>query len=145
MKNNDQIAKVYGKVLSQITKIVEDGLSHLKDTLASSKQQDAEFIIEQYGKEITSAICEKFFLLFGVEKEKVVAEVVTAVPLSDEITAKLENKLSNLTGKQVFLKTSMDKSIVGGFVIQIGGKVIDSSVRRKLEDLQKDMMALLSS
>lgn len=145
MKNNDQIAKVYGEGLSQITKIVEDRLSHLKDTLTSSKQQDTDFIIEQYGKEITSAICEKFFLLFGVEKEKVVAEVVTAVPLLDEITAKLENKLSNLTGKQVFLKTSVDKSIVGGFVIQIGGKVIDGSVRRRLEDLQKDMMAKLSS
>lgn len=65
-----------------------------------------------------------------------VAEVTTAVELTDELSKKLQAELSHLTGKKVLLRPNVDESILGGMVIRLGDKVIDCSVRYQLEQMR---------
>lgn len=65
-----------------------------------------------------------------------VAEVRTAVALSDDQQRRLADALSKATGSQVNLKVVVDPTVVGGIVATVGDKVIDGSVRNRLDQLK---------
>ena len=64
------------------------------------------------------------------------AEVRSAIPLTDDQKSRLADALGQATGKQVEVKVIVDPSIKGGLVAQVGDTVIDGSVRRRLEQLR---------
>jgi F-type H+-transporting ATPase subunit delta len=68
-----------------------------------------------------------------MEHQRVVrAEVTTAVPLSPERTAQLQQRLSGATGRAVTMTTKVDASIIGGMITRIGSTVYDGSVAAQL-------------
>ncbi|HZD60405.1 MAG TPA: ATP synthase F1 subunit delta, partial [Anaerolineae bacterium] len=62
-------------------------------------------------------IRNEFERLVDEHRRRVIAKVVTAVPLSDELRMKVQSKLVESTGKEVFLETIVDPSIYGGMLI----------------------------
>lgn len=77
-------------------------------------------------------------------KNQVLAEVTSAVPLTDDLTEKLTAELGKMTGKRVSVKNIVDTSIVGGLVIKMEDKIIDLSLQRKLSNLHNSLRANLS-
>jgi F-type H+-transporting ATPase subunit delta len=73
----------------------------------------------------------------AAEANKAVAEVRSAVPLTDDQTERLAKALGEATGRQVTVKVVVDPSVLGGVVTQVGDTVIDGSVRTRLERLRK--------
>ena len=69
-------------------------------------------------------------------KELEVAEVRTAVPLTDDQQARLKAALENATGKSINMKAIVDPSVVGGVVATVGDTVIDDSVRSRIDQLK---------
>jgi F-type H+-transporting ATPase subunit delta len=65
-----------------------------------------------------------------------VAEVRTAVPLTDDQQARLKAALENATGKRLNLKATVDPSVVGGIVATVGDTVIDDTVRTRIDQLK---------
>jgi F-type H+-transporting ATPase subunit delta len=84
-------------------------------------------IVEDYKKLVQS--------LRGIEQ----AEITSAVPLSDEDKQKLSTWLGGIIGKKVIVKTSVDKSLIGGIIARVEGKVLDGSTRGKLMALKKEL------
>ena len=72
----------------------------------------------------------------AAEANKEVAEVRSAVPLTDDQRKRLADALAEATGKQVEVKVVVDPSVMGGIVAQIGDTVIDGSVRSRLDKLR---------
>lgn len=70
---------------------------------------------------------------------EVAAEVVSAQPLSPEQQQRLAQTLSASAGKAVRLQTRVDPSLVGGLVVRLGSRMIDTSIRAKLGQLQNMM------
>jgi F-type H+-transporting ATPase subunit delta len=70
---------------------------------------------------------------------EVSAEVVSAQPLSAEQQARLADTLSAQAGKAVRLQTRVDPSLIGGLVVRLGSRMIDTSIRAKLGQLQNMM------
>jgi F-type H+-transporting ATPase subunit delta len=68
------------------------------------------------------------------------AEVTTAVPLSLERAAQLQQRLAQMTGRVVTMTTKVDESIIGGVVTRIGSTVYDGSVAGQLAKV-KDRLA----
>ena len=64
------------------------------------------------------------------------AEVRSAIALTDDQKSRLADALGKATGKQVEVKVIIDPSVQGGLVAQVGDTVIDGSVRRRLEQLR---------
>jgi len=60
------------------------------------------------------------------------AEVTTAVPLSPERAAQLQQRLAGVTGRVVTMTTKVDAAIIGGVVTRIGSTVYDGSVATQL-------------
>jgi F-type H+-transporting ATPase subunit delta len=74
----------------------------------------------------------------GIEGTEV-AEVTTAIALDDEYQLKLAQRITEIIGKPVVLKSRVDSNIVGGIIIRVGDKLIDGSIRSKLAALRKDL------
>jgi F-type H+-transporting ATPase subunit delta len=85
------------------------------------------------------AIVDRFVELAAAEREHEVAEVRTAVALSDDQRARLARALSEATGKQVEVKVIVDESVLGGLVARIGDTVIDGTIRHRLEQLKEQI------
>jgi F-type H+-transporting ATPase subunit delta len=68
------------------------------------------------------------------------AEVTVAHPLSDEHTADLRRTLRDVTGgKEVEVTTHVDPGIIGGIVVKLGSRMVDGSVRTKLNSIRTRM------
>ncbi|PIE44802.1 MAG: F0F1 ATP synthase subunit delta [Gammaproteobacteria bacterium] len=69
--------------------------------------------------------------------DTIMAEIISAKPLSTESETKLLTKLEEKYGKTVEASINIDESLIGGAVIKVGDTVIDGSVRGRLEQLTK--------
>ena len=97
-------------------------------------------VVDQGRQRRLPVIIETFFALAQEAREKVTAEVITAVALDEALAERLQKELSRATKKQVFLKPLVDESILGGVIVRIENKVIDGSVRHRLEEVKKEMV-----
>ena len=70
-------------------------------------------------------------------REKAVAEVRSAVSLSDEQRHRLGEALTKATGKDVTVKVIVDEDVLGGLITRIGDEVIDGSVRTRINQLRE--------
>lgn len=73
------------------------------------------------------------------EKGEVTAEVTSAAALTKAQADKLAKTLKASVGKTVKLNTTVDESLIGGLVVKVGSKMIDTSIRSKLASLQNAM------
>ena len=67
------------------------------------------------------------------------ADVTVAEPLSDKNLDALKTALQSVTGKDVALHVKVDPSIIGGLVLKLGSRMVDSSLRTKLNSIKNAM------
>ena len=77
--------------------------------------------------------------MIAAEKGEVTAEVTSAKALSKAQQEALAKTLKGRFGKTVKLNTAVDESLIGGLVVKVGSKMIDTSIRAKLAALQNTM------
>jgi len=82
------------------------------------------------------AIIDQLVARASSSKNLEVAEVRSAVALTDDQEARLTAALANATGKQVNLKVIVDPSVLGGLIATVGDTVIDGTVRTRLDQLK---------
>ncbi len=82
------------------------------------------------------SITEELVRMSAAEADKALAEVRSAVELTDDQKARLATALGQATGKAVELKVVIDPTVLGGLVAQIGDTVIDGSVKTRLDQLK---------
>jgi len=70
---------------------------------------------------------------------EVTASVVSAVPLSEPQVAALTDALRRAVGGKVAVEMRTDASLIGGLVVQVGSRLVDSSLKSKLQRLQLAM------
>ncbi|MCB9899200.1 MAG: ATP synthase F1 subunit delta [Planctomycetes bacterium] len=69
-----------------------------------------------------------------------IAKVESAVPLGDDVRARLKTQLARITGKDITLVESVEASLLGGIRVTIGSRMIDGSLKRRLEMLQDSLL-----
>ena len=82
------------------------------------------------------AIIDKLVVRAANAKNLSVAEVRSAVDLTEDQQDRLKAALANATGKQVNIKVVVDPSVLGGLVATVGDTVIDGSVRTRVDQLK---------
>jgi len=68
-------------------------------------------------------------------------QVRTAVPLTDALRTRLADSIAAFSGKKPSLTEKVDPSLIGGMVVEVGGKKIDASVASRLRDLSEALQA----
>ncbi len=77
--------------------------------------------------------------MLSEERGEVMAEVTTAKALTKAQADKLSKTLKAQVGKSVTIKETVDESIIGGLIVKVGSKMIDTSIASKLNALQNKM------
>ncbi len=153
------IKKEISAALDMVLSVVDENPEYL-DFLSSPNIPKAERVaaIEQafsgeheYVVSFLSILCEKsrvreireciseFKQLCDAADKISVAQVTSAVKLSENQKAALTGKLRKLCGNRVVLDCRTDKSLMGGMVVSIDGKVIDGSIKHQLNRLKEVM------
>lgn len=80
-----------------------------------------------------------FSILLAEERGEETAEVTSAKPLSDMQREALANNLKSAFGKDVKIDAHVDPSLLGGLIVKVGSKMVDASLKSKLERLELAM------
>lgn len=89
-----------------------------------------------------AAIISDFAKLCANYRGEVSAEVISAAPLSEGQINALAETLRSISGQDVLFETRVDDGLLGGLVVKMGSKVVDSSLRTKLESLKISMKGI---
>ena len=84
-------------------------------------------------------IIAAFKELVARHRGEVAAEVTSAEPLNDKHVAALKEALKAALGKDVALASRVDPALIGGLVVKVGSRMIDGSLRTKLNSLKRAM------
>jgi len=80
----------------------------------------------------------EFVNQYDVIKHIIKATVVSAAPLSSENLQKLIDEVKEITGGNVVMQAKVDPNLIGGFVLTVGDRQIDTSVLASLNKIKKD-------
>jgi F-type H+-transporting ATPase subunit delta len=86
-----------------------------------------------------SDVIRAFRALVAKFKGEATADVTVAEKLSDKNLDTLKTALKSVTGKDVALNVKIDPSIIGGLVVKLGSRMVDSSLRTKLNSIKHAM------
>jgi F-type H+-transporting ATPase subunit delta len=75
--------------------------------------------------------------LAAAARERVVAYVTTAVPLTDAEEERLAAQLGQMYGRQISLKVDVDPAVLGGLRVRVGSDLYDATVSRRLAEAHK--------
>lgn len=122
----------------------------------SRKKQAIEAVLQNQFNELTVAfirilisksrethlpsILNEFIAQYKAIKNISTVRLTTAVPASDELLAGIRKKLAvqGKTEELIEFETQVDPKIIGGFVLEFDGNLIDASVADKLEEMKKE-------
>ncbi len=85
------------------------------------------------------AIIRDFRTLLARHKGEVTAEVTLAEEADERQLAAIRAALREVTGKDVQVEVKIDPSIIGGLVVKVGSRMVDSSLRTKLKSIKHAM------
>ncbi len=105
--------------------------TELQNGLALMAQKRRLFVLPQMIAQLDAMIAE--------DKGEVSANVTTAKALTKAQADKLAKTLKARVGKDVKINATVDESLIGGLVVKMGSKMIDTSIRSKLDSLQNAM------
>ncbi len=110
-------------------------LDELLRDAAKPARNLARLLVERDRAAVLPLVLEEYDALADRESGVLRAEVVTAVPVNPALEATIARTLSEKLGGEVQTTVRQDPAILGGLVIRIGDRVIDGSVRTRLEQL----------
>jgi F-type H+-transporting ATPase subunit delta len=84
-------------------------------------------------------IIKAYASLAARHRGEIAAEVTVAEPLSQAHAAEIESTLHAITGKTVRVAMRIDRSIIGGLIVKLGSRMVDTSLRGKLNALKHVM------
>ena len=106
-------------------------LANLTNTLALMASKRRLFVMGSFLRQLEILIAE--------HKGEITADVVSAKSLTQVQSDKLAKAIKVRVGKEIKINASVDESLIGGIVIKVGSKMIDTSIRSKLNSLQTVM------
>ena len=134
----------FGKLMNHPKIIKEDKVKIVKEIFEGKVPNEVVAIMSLLISKGRSAemlsVFEHFVALVKEEKKIGTAYVATAVALDDAQKAQVEKKLLDTTKYETFeMNYSVDESLIGGMVIRIGDRVVDSSVKTRLFELTREL------
>ena len=85
------------------------------------------------------AVCDAFAAMMADKRGEITAEVTAAAKLTKAQQDALAKTIKNAVGKDVKLNVSVDDALIGGLVVKVGSRMVDTSIRTKLASLQNAM------
>jgi ATP synthase F1 delta subunit len=114
-----------------VDKVVDDANEHFVNFL--------KLIAERHRMPALFRMRRAFDALWREENKLLEVRITSAVELDEELVKTIGRRIEEQTGKQIDLDANVDPDVIGGLVLRVGNKVMDASVRGRLERLRKEV------
>lgn len=111
-----------------------------KDKISETALKFCELIINRQRSELLLDIIQRFLELKDEYLNIKSVSVKSAIELDEIQLNELRTVLEKKLGKQVHINLTIDKNLIGGFIVQIDDTVIDASLKHQLELLRKKFL-----
>lgn len=98
-----------------------------------------QVLVDRGRLEELPALASAFADRVAVAEGRLAVEVTSAIPLVDDLRAKVVDRIREQTGKTPEITERVDPEIIGGLVLRVGGVVTDASVRGRLDGLRRTL------
>ena len=116
-------------------------LDGLTEGMKTSTTNFLKVLVDNGREEILKVVLRRYEEILKEHLGRIEVEVTTAVKLSEESERRLRERLGNvLEGREVILETNVDQDLIGGAVFRFGGRMMDGSIRGRLESLREGML-----
>ncbi len=88
---------------------------------------------------IFNSLISHYKELLNQKRNITMAEVITAVPINEDIKYKLKDKLQSQFNKNFQIEHRIDPEIIAGVIVKFGDRVIDGSIKSKLKNMKKHL------
>ncbi len=89
--------------------------------------------------EILASIALEYNKLLDIMNGVQVAKVTTAIPMDAALEAKVLAKIATFSNKKITIESTVDPSIIGGFILRIGDEQYNGSVANRLQVLKREL------
>jgi len=96
-----------------------------------------DLLIDNKRLSILNEVAKKYTILFDTLKGIEVAQVTTAVPLTEALNKQVLSKVKEITGKEATIENNINPDVIGGFILRIGDVQYDASIANKLQGLKR--------
>jgi ATP synthase F1 delta subunit len=100
-----------------------------------------DLLAEKHRMPAIFRIRDRFDELWAKAKKRLEVKLTSAVELDKRIVDQVGKEVERQTDRQIDLETEVDPDILGGLVLRVGNKVLDASLRGKLDKLRKQVAA----
>ena len=116
-------------------------LDGLTEGMKISTTNFLKVLVDNGREEILEDVLGRYEQLVKEHLGRIEVGVTTAVELSPDQLDRLKARLGTvLEGKEIVLETDVDPELVGGAVFRFGGRMMDGSIRGRLESLREGML-----
>ncbi len=134
----------FSKLMNHPKIMKEDKVKIVEETFAARLPKEfiglMTLMVEKGRANETLDVFDYFVSLVKEEKKIGKADVTTAITISDAQKKQIEKKLLETTKYESFeMCYHVDESLIGGMVIRIGDRVVDSSIKTKLYELSREL------
>jgi ATP synthase F1 delta subunit len=100
-----------------------------------------DLLAEKHRMPVIYAIRRAFDELWAKERKRLGVTVTSAVELDPKVVEMVGAEIEKQTGRVVELEAVVDEDVLGGLVLRVGNRVLDASLRAKLERLRKELVS----
>lgn len=117
-----------------------DMLQRLLQGIMPTAMNLAHLLVAKKRLRIVPSLVAEYRRLVNAAQGVVEADVITAIPITDQEAERIGKDLAGITGKTVMLGAKVDHEIMGGLVVRLGDKLMDGSVRTRLQELRRRLV-----
>ncbi|WP_130805734.1 F0F1 ATP synthase subunit delta [Senegalia massiliensis] len=110
-----------------------------KDRISEEVLNFLYIIVDKGREKYISDIKDEYIVLFNKEYGIVEGKAITAIEMTQEKLERLEKELSKKLNKTIKLENKVDSTVLGGVLVKIGDKVIDSSVKGTIDEMSRQL------
>lgn len=126
------------QVAVQIKAMLDDP-EHIPSPLEPDIERFTSLLVEKGRKEYLRPIFRAFIVIYCKEYDIKYAHL-TAVADVPGLKEKMQSLLEKQTGCRVVMDMKVDPSIIGGFVLEVGGMMLDASVKHQIEMIRRQFV-----
>jgi F-type H+-transporting ATPase subunit delta len=117
----------------------KDGISKMISGADDNFVRFLELLAERHRMPAVFRIKKDFDELYAEERKLLPVTITSAIELDKSLVKDIRKKIEEQTDRKVELTTKVDPDVLGGLVLRVGNKVLDGSIRARLERLRKQV------
>ena len=117
----------------------KDGIAKMISGADENFVRFLELLAERHRMPAIFRIRRDFDELYAEERKLLPVTITSAIELDKSLVKDIRKKIEDQTDRKVDLTTKVDPNLLGGLVLRVGNKVLDGSIRARLERLRKQV------